>query len=82
MKMNSLHRRLRRLETKLVPPVDVEGMRLVAMLRERRRRSLAAEGREPEEDPLQEGVYDSGPRPRTITEALQRGRFRPAAATR
>jgi hypothetical protein len=48
MTMNALHRRLRKLETKYVPPVDEAGMRRVREIRESRRRRLAAEGREPE----------------------------------
>jgi hypothetical protein len=38
--MNAITRRHRKLETKLVPPVDEEGTRLVEQIRERRRRRL------------------------------------------
>jgi hypothetical protein len=69
--MNALHRRLRKLETKLVLPVDLKGMHLVELLRARRRRCLAAEGQEPEIDPFQEDDYDASNRPRTIAEALR-----------
>jgi hypothetical protein len=73
--MNALNRRIRRLETKLIPPGDEEGMRLVALLRERRGRDLPAAGREPHEAPWRENVNGSGPRPQTIAEALRYARF-------
>ena len=76
----ALSKRLRKLETKLVPPVDQAGMRLVALLRERRRRCRAAEGRDPEEGPLREDFYDPGSHPQTLTEALRRGRFQRLAS--
>jgi hypothetical protein len=73
--MNAITRRHRKLETKLVPPVDEEGTRLVELIRERRRRRLAAEGREPEEDPLREMLAD-GRQPRTLAEAIRSFRLR------
>jgi hypothetical protein len=71
--MNALDRRVRRLETKLVPPVDVEGMRRVALPLDRRRRCLAADGREAQDAPCRQDTDDFGPRPQTLAEALQAG---------
>ena len=59
--MNALNRRLRKLETKFVPPVDEEGMRRVREIHESRRRRLAAEGREPEPDPWPGDEISHGP---------------------
>jgi hypothetical protein len=77
--MNTLARRVRKLETKLVPPVDLRVMRLAELLRARRRRSLAAEGRFPvEEDQLPDQHRDAD-LPQALVEVLQRGRFRRSA---
>jgi hypothetical protein len=78
--MRSIDRRIRRLAERFSPPVNEEGMRLVALLRERRRRNRAAEGQEPENGPLREGFYDRGNRPQTLAEILQSARFRRAEA--
>jgi hypothetical protein len=48
--MNTLSRRLRRLEQQVVPPEDEELMKVVAGIRKRRRRRLEAEGLPLEED--------------------------------
>jgi hypothetical protein len=61
MTMNALNRRLRKLETKFVPPVDEEGMRRVQAIRESRRLRLAAEGREPEPDLWRGDEISPGP---------------------
>ena len=48
--MRALGRRLYRFEHRTFPPVDEEGMRVVAEIRERRRGRYEAEGRPWEED--------------------------------
>ena len=78
--MRAVARRLLKLETKLVPAVDSPATRSVALLRERRRRQLAAEGREADEQ-LLENYVDLGTWPRSIVEALTRARAQRRAQT-
>jgi hypothetical protein len=76
--MNSLNRRLRKLETKYVPPVDERTRRLVESIRESRRLRLAAEGREPEPDTWQGDEISHGPI--SIAETIRSARARRLAA--
>jgi hypothetical protein len=48
--MNALTRRLRRLEQRTFPPEDVEGLKIVVEIGERRRRDMEARGLPFEED--------------------------------
>jgi hypothetical protein len=75
--MKAITRRVGRLES-FAPHRDEEGRSLADIadaIRERRRCSLAAEGREPEEDPPREILVD-GRRPRTLSEAIRSARPR------
>ena len=74
--MKTLTRRVYRLEESFALRLDEDGYDPVAEIRERRRRRLAAEGREPEEDSLPENLLDGGHRSRTIAEVLRSYRFR------
>ena len=71
--MRSLSGRLQRLEAKLAPRRDEAGRSLVDVIRERRHRRLAAEGREPEERPRQN--FEVRDRPRTLGEIIRSRRF-------
>jgi vacuolar-type H+-ATPase subunit D/Vma8 len=46
--MRAISRRVYRLEKQFVPRLDDQGRSIADVIRERRRRRLAAEGREPE----------------------------------
>jgi hypothetical protein len=69
--MNALVRRLRRLEQQTFPPEDVEGLRMVAEIRERRRRDMEARGLPFEEDEPAEDL-----RGWSLPEILKRRRIR------
>src|SRR6266853_5478527 len=72
--MRTMIRRVRRLEERFAPRVDEEKRSLAAMIRERRRRRLAAEGRAPEAD--RPPLVDDGYRLRTLSEAIRHVRVR------
>jgi hypothetical protein len=69
--MNALVRRLRRLEQQTFPPEDVEGLKIVAEIRERRRRDLEARGL-----PFQEDEPAEDLRGWSLPEILKRRRIR------
>jgi hypothetical protein len=68
-----LHRRLARLEQRVNPPEDPEDRRLVALLRERRRRRLEASGETDEDLPWKTLCSPPGKR-LSIAETLRLGR--------
>ena len=78
--MKAIARRVCKLEESFAAQRDEEGRSLADVIRERRRRRLAAEGREPEEEPPREILVD-GRRPRTLAEAIRSARFRRRPAT-
>jgi hypothetical protein len=70
--MKTVARRISKLEDQFAERRDERGNTLTDVLRrmrERRRRRLAAEGREPEEYPP---FIDVGDRPRTLAECMRR----------
>ena len=71
--MNALARRVRRLQRRLVPQVDLESQRLADLIRERRHRRLEAAGQ-----PYEELAWDAVALPPgkrlSIAETLQIGR--------
>jgi hypothetical protein len=73
--MNPILRRVSALEARSAPRVDNLGRSIGEVLRDRARRLLAAEGREPEPASPRQCSTDFGGRPRTIGELLRRGRF-------
>ncbi len=76
--MKAIDRRLRRLEENFAPQENEEVGRLVALLRERRRRRLEASG-EPFESGPSERLSDDQDRPLSIADILRSGRRRVAA---
>jgi hypothetical protein len=72
--MKTIARRVSKLEERFAPQVDEAGRSPADVLRERLRRRLIAEGRNPEEF-LREDFVDADYQPRTIVEVL-RSRFR------
>jgi hypothetical protein len=74
--MRTLNRRISRLEERFASRLDEERPSPAEVIRERRRRRLAAEGREPEKDPLWKNVIDTGSRPRSIADVIRSARFR------
>jgi hypothetical protein len=77
--MKAIDRRLRRLEEKFAPQENEEVGRLVALLRERRRRRAEACG-EPFEVRQCEALTDDQNRTRTIADILRSGRRRVTAS--
>jgi hypothetical protein len=71
--MKAIDRRLRRLEERFAPPENEEVGRLVALLRERRRRRAEACG-EPFEVRLCERFTDDQNRHLSVADILRRGR--------
>jgi predicted RNase H-like nuclease (RuvC/YqgF family) len=78
--MKAIDRRLRRLEERLAPQENEEVRRLVAQLRERRRRRAEASG-EPFEIRPCESLTDDQNRPLSIADILRSGRRRAVAPT-
>jgi hypothetical protein len=76
--MKAIDRRLRRLQERIAPQENEEVVRLVALLRERRRRRAEANG-EPFEVRPCEALTDDQKRPLSIAEILRSGRRRDAA---
>ncbi len=66
--MKAIHKRLDRLEDRLIPPASAESP-LVALLRERQKRNAAAEDRTYEEEP------EEDLRGLSLVQVLQRGRL-------
>jgi len=74
--MKNIHRRLRRLEDRLGPPIETEfSRRLRERLAAGRRRVAALRG-EIVEAPIHENRTDAWTGPQTIVEILQNGRQR------
>jgi hypothetical protein len=69
--MKAIRRRLRKLEDQTFPPEDVEGLKIVAEIRERRRRDMEARGLPFEEDEQAEDL-----RGWSLPEILKRRRIR------
>jgi hypothetical protein len=72
--MKTVARRISKLEDRFAEWRDQLGHTLddrVQLMRERRRRRLAAEGREPEEDLPRENSLDGGNRPRSLSERMR-----------
>ena len=80
MAVKAIDRRLRRLQERLAPQENEEVVRLVALLRERRRRRLEASG-EPFEVRACEALTDDQNRPLSIADILRTGRRRAVAPT-
>ena len=76
--MKAIDRRLRRLQESLAPQENEEVGRLVALLRERRRRRLEASG-EPLESGLRERLSDDQTRHLSVADVLRMGRRRGVA---
>jgi hypothetical protein len=76
--MKAIDRRLRRLEESLAPQENEEVVRLVALLRERRRRRAEASG-EPFEVRACAALTDDQERPLSVADILRSGRRRVAA---
>jgi hypothetical protein len=75
--MKAIDRRLRRLEARLAPQENEEVRRLVALLRERRKRRSEASGETFDERPYQ-GFTADRDRPISIADILRSGRRRVA----
>jgi hypothetical protein len=73
--MKTIASRVSKLEDRLAAQRDEQGRSPADVLRERRRRRLIAEGRNPEEESPQEDFVDPDHQSRTIAEIL-RLRFR------
>ena len=78
--MKAIDRRLRRLQESFAPQENEEVWRLVALLRERRRRR-AEEAGEPFEERRCEALSDDQNRPLSIADILRSGRRRVAVTT-
>ena len=76
--MKAIDRRLRRLQESLAPQENEEVGRLVTLLRERRRRRLAASG-EPVEVRPSERLTDDQTRHLSVADVLRMGRGRVAS---
>ena len=79
--MKAIYRRLRRLQASLTPQENEEVGRLVALLRERRRRRLEANG-EPFESRPCEHLTDDQIRHLSVADVLRMGRRRVATPER
>lgn len=71
---SSIHRRIRRLEEKLRNRAE-SGPSIAEIIRERRRKSLLAEGEEPEPERPRLPCFDERGRPLKIAEIIRRARF-------
>ena len=78
--MKAIDRRLRRLEESFAPQENEEVGRLVALLRERRRRRLEASG-EPHESRPFEHLTEDQTRHLSVADVLRMGRRRVATTT-
>jgi hypothetical protein len=76
--MKAMDRRLRRLQERFAPQENEEVARLVALLRERRRRRLEASG-EPFESWPSERLTDDQNKHLSVADVLRMGRRRVAA---
>ena len=79
--MKAIDRRLRRLEESFAPQENEEVVRLVALLRERRRRRLEASGEPFESRPCERFTEDQDT-PQSVADVLRMGRRRVTAPER
>jgi hypothetical protein len=79
--MKAIDRRLRRLEESFAPQENEEVGRLVALLRERRRRRLEASGEPFESRPCERFTEDQDT-PQSVADVLRMGRRRVTAPER
>jgi hypothetical protein len=70
--MRAMARRVHRLEKQFAPRLDDQGRSIVDVIRERRHRRLAAEGKEPEPElpRKREDYYDANGRPLSIAQII------------
>jgi hypothetical protein len=74
--MNAIARRVQRLEKQFAPRLDDQGRSVADMIRERRLRRLAAEGKEPEPELpwRREDHFDANGRPLSVGEIIRNRR--------
>jgi hypothetical protein len=76
--MKTMARRVHRLEKQFAPRLDDQGRSIADVIRERRHRRLAAEGKEPEPElpRRREDYYDAHGRPLSVAEIIINARHR------
>jgi hypothetical protein len=76
--MRGIARRVHRLEKQFAPHLDDQGRSIADVIRERRLRRFAAEGKEPEPELARrhEDYFDANGRPLTIAEIIRNAHHR------